>query len=786
MEIQTGSRMHVTGAAVLACAVLCALSLASAAVAHGGPRARLLFTANSSVRGANHLLLRRSGPLVQLVDTDTHTIVRESVYALTSGVSITGASGRVDNTLTLDFSRGPLAMANGIHFDGGTGGYNTLDLRGGHFAHAQHTATGPHSGLMALDGTRISYAEIAPISDTVPAASYTLNVSAASINVNVVDGPEVLGAKTTQINDGGSSSFELTNIANKKSVTVHAMLGGDTITLNNPHPGAGMESIALTGAAEETPTEVHTVFNVIGLAVPLTVQGGGYDTANIGAGSLAGILAPVGITDPTSFIALNVDDSADATGRAAHVASEGATDTILGLGPAPITANVSDLASLALSAGTGNNAITFAGAGESVPATLNTGAGSDAVNVQATAGPLAVHGQNGRDTLTVGLAGSVQGIRAPVSIDNALGSTALTLDDSADGHARSATVNSSTVNGLAPAAVSYANVPSLTVKGAAGGTAFTVAPSAATTDSIAGGGASAGNALTMNLSGTASASLAASAAGTGVNGAWTFANRGPVNFSGMHSLNPTALSIADAATTIGSSGITPLSFTASLLAPSTQAITAGYSSADGSATASSGAYQAASGTIGFAPGTTTQTITLSALGNPFGRPTETVLLHLSSPTGAVIARGTATGSISSAPPLISNARESHRSWRAGRAVARFSALAARAPLGTVFSFTSSEWATATLLFTEQLAGRSVGGRCVAPTHVNRRRASCLRSVSKGALTHGARPGTNRVSFQGRLSRARALGPGRYTLLISATNLAGAHSSQQRLNFTITR
>jgi hypothetical protein len=46
-------------------------------------------------------------------------------------------------------------------------------------------------------------------------------------------------------------------------------------------------------------------------------------------------------------------------------------------------------------------------------------------------------------------------------------------------------------------------------------------------------------------------------------------------------------------------------------------------------------------------------------------------------------------------------------------------------------------------------------------------------------------GTNKVAFQGRISRSNTLKPGRYTLLISAANTAG-HSSPQQLTFTIVK
>ena len=47
-------------------------------------------------------------------------------------------------------------------------------------------------------------------------------------------------------------------------------------------------------------------------------------------------------------------------------------------------------------------------------------------------------------------------------------------------------------------------------------------------------------------------------------------------------------------------------------------------------------------------------------------------------------------------------------------------------------------------------------------------------------------GTNTLSFQGRISASKMLPPGRYTLLITATNTVGQNSQPQSLDFTIVK
>jgi hypothetical protein len=114
------------------------------------------------------------------------------------------------------------------------------------------------------------------------------------------------------------------------------------------------------------------------------------------------------------------------------------------------------------------------------------------------------------------------------------------------------------------------------------------------------------------------------------------------------------LSVSNATVTNGTSGTTPMTFTVSLTAASGDPITVNYATADGSAVAGTD-YQAASGTLTFAAGQTSQTITVNTIGNPLYAPTRTFTVNLSSASDAVIAQGQGTGTIvnSQYPPGVS-------------------------------------------------------------------------------------------------------------------------------------
>ena len=94
----------------------------------------------------------------------------------------------------------------------------------------------------------------------------------------------------------------------------------------------------------------------------------------------------------------------------------------------------------------------------------------------------------------------------------------------------------------------------------------------------------------------------------------------------------------------GNSGTTPFVFTVTLSAASASTVTVNFATADGTATAGSD-YVATSGTLSFAPGIVTQTITVSVVGDTASEPNETFTVNLSSPTNATIVAATGVGTI---------------------------------------------------------------------------------------------------------------------------------------------
>jgi hypothetical protein len=116
------------------------------------------------------------------------------------------------------------------------------------------------------------------------------------------------------------------------------------------------------------------------------------------------------------------------------------------------------------------------------------------------------------------------------------------------------------------------------------------------------------------------------------------------------------------------------------------------------------------------------------------------------------------GAADTTAPLVAGFRASHKVFAVGRAR---TAISARVVRGTRFSYTLNE------------AARVV----VKIQRVDTRRAS-------GKLTRSARSGKNALRFSGRIG-SRALKPGRYRAVLTATDAAGNRSAPKRLSFRVT-
>lgn len=132
-----------------------------------------------------------------------------------------------------------------------------------------------------------------------------------------------------------------------------------------------------------------------------------------------------------------------------------------------------------------------------------------------------------------------------------------------------------------------------------------------------------------------------------------------------------ALSINDVTVTEGNSGQTNANFTVSLDAPSSQTVQVDYATADSSAS-SANDYQAATGTLSFAPGETTKTVTVAINGDSAGESNEQFQLSLLNAINAVMADSLGLGTILDDDiPAISIGDASVTEGNAGTITAKF-------------------------------------------------------------------------------------------------------------------
>ena len=154
------------------------------------------------------------------------------------------------DTTTVEFAGGDPIPANGIDFDGGAGDDRlVLQRSAGSFAATTiaHIGSGTGAGSVDVDGSIVTYSDLAPVDDTVPATNFTFTAPAGSSALNVVDGPVVGGFQTAQINSP-TNAFELINFARKTKVTINPGTVAQVIGVNNPTPAAGLSNLTVNGS----------------------------------------------------------------------------------------------------------------------------------------------------------------------------------------------------------------------------------------------------------------------------------------------------------------------------------------------------------------------------------------------------------------------------------------------------------------------------------------------------------------------------------------------------------
>jgi hypothetical protein len=299
----------------------------------------------------------------------------------------------------------------------------------------------------------------------------------ASMNALNVDDTGTLGSRT-----GTLTSGSLTGL-NMASGITYAGIQALTVRL-----GAGSNDFTIQGTAAGTTTvyggQAENAFEVQSIGGPTSVYGGyGIDTFNLGslapgAGGtidpIAASLLVVGGTSSRPNI-MDVDDTGSTRSKAGTLTAT----TLTGLGMA-VGVTYNNIQAVNIRLGSGGNVfnVLSTDAGQTF---LDSGTESDTVNIQSTSGPTTVQGNDGNDAFNVGslapaTSGVVDLVAGPLSVDGGTGSNVLNVDDTGSTSARTGTLTSGTLTGLAMAGgVTYLDINSMNVRLGSGNDVFTIA-----------------------------------------------------------------------------------------------------------------------------------------------------------------------------------------------------------------------------------------------------------------------------------------------------------------------
>jgi Ca2+-binding RTX toxin-like protein len=200
-----------------------------------------------------------------------------------TSLEVTGGDGN-DTLRIVNPDVGVLAPSGGIFYQGGGNPADALEVLGGTADQFTYTAGAtPDAGTFAYSGSwgtsTLTFAGIAPTTDTVAASDFVINGTSGADAFVVSDGGVVNGFQTTQVS---APAMESIRFANKTNVTINGIAGSDTIIFNNPTVAAGLVTMSVVnvGAVSQTGAVNYTNLSLISGAVNLS---GDNDVTNLSA-----------------------------------------------------------------------------------------------------------------------------------------------------------------------------------------------------------------------------------------------------------------------------------------------------------------------------------------------------------------------------------------------------------------------------------------------------------------------------------------------------------------------
>ena len=429
-----------------------------------------------------------------------------------SGTSTTINSGKGSDTVNVTTTSSPLTVNTQTGTDTvnvqAIGAPTSINAGGGNdtinVSSNAPTNTGTLAGIAAvLTVNGGSGTSTANLSDTGDSNSSTSTLSDT-------------GLTSTAFGTGGSLDY--TNLGMLK---VSLGSGGNTFTVASTAPGTATTVISGTGSdtvnvtTTSSPLTINTqtgtdTVNVQAIGAPASINaGGGNDTINVSSnaptntGTLAGIAAVLTVNGGSGTSTANLSDTGDSNSSTSTLSDTGLTSSAFGTGG---SLDYTNLGTLKVSLGSDGNTFTVASTAPGTATTVNSGTGSDTVNVTTTSSPLTINTQTGTDTVNVQAIGApasinagggndtinvssnapvntgkLLGIAAVLTVNGGTGSSTANLSDTSDGNSSTSTL---TGTGLTSSAfgtggsLGYSALANLNIEMGWGGNSFLIASSA--------------------------------------------------------------------------------------------------------------------------------------------------------------------------------------------------------------------------------------------------------------------------------------------------------------------
>ncbi|MEA3210801.1 MAG: large repetitive protein [Chthoniobacter sp.] len=355
---------------------------------------------------------------------------------------------------------------------------------GGGAAFSEHyTVINPKDGaLVTTNGTvtqTINFTGLEPVTTVVPVGTFDIDLTGMADTVNITNGPLFMGFQTTVVGDGPGGNYEDVTFANKTTVNVNGLNGGDTLSVNNSTPATGLTTLnlygnQLSGAADDNAADLFSLSATAATVSTNFLGQGGTDIFRhiiTQGANLDNVLGPVSFSGGTSAADNDALVLQDTLAGAADNVTLSSTQ-ITGLAPATLTYDTIERVFIETTSFKDNvdilstnlgTSYSVAGDGDSdtftignTTAAFNTGPGTgDLANIQ---GLLVISPDSNltagtADVINVDDSGSTTALAA-ASISN-IGSTTVTTPLDNTGITVTSTANTTELAGFAPAAIRY-------------------------------------------------------------------------------------------------------------------------------------------------------------------------------------------------------------------------------------------------------------------------------------------------------------------------------------------